>query len=111
MRRDELKTVSNAHKATALCDEAGKDKGFSINTDGTTKRQRKLGGIAINGMTVSVNELPDSSATSIVSDISREFEQLRYTAKALKLPNADSINWTIVVSPTSDSASTQKKFN
>ena len=111
IRRDELKTISTAHKATVLCDEARTDKGFSLNTDGTTKRQRKLGGIAINGMTISVNELTDGSATSIVSDISQELEQLRNTAKALKLPNADSINWTMVVSSTSDSASTQKKLN
>ena len=33
------------------------------------------------------------------------------TAKALNLPNANSINWTMLVSSTSDSASTQNKLN
>ena len=70
-----------------------------------------MNGIAINGMTVSVKEVPDGTATSIVADISRELEQLRSTAIALKLPNADSINWMMVASSTSDSASTQKKLN
>lgn len=32
-------------------------------------------------------------------------------AHALKLPNADKINWTLIVSSSSDSASTQKRFN
>ena len=70
MRKDELKTISSVHKATILCGEAIKEEGFKLNTDGTTKRQRKLNGIAINGMTVSVNEVPDGTATSIVADIS-----------------------------------------
>ena len=110
MRRDELKTIS-AHKATVLCDDISKNKGFNINTDGTTKQQRKLGGIAINHMVISVNELSDGSASSTITDISQQLEQLRCTAKALNLPNANSINWTMLVSSTSDSASTQKKLN
>ena len=111
MRRDELKTISNAHKAMVLCDDIRKNKGFNINTDGTTKQQRKLGGTAINGMVISVNELSDGSASSTITDISQELEQLRCTAKALKIPNANSINWTMLVSSTSDSASTEKKLN
>lgn len=62
-------------------------------------------------MVISVNELSDGSASSTIADISQELEQLRCTAKALKLPNANSINWTMLVSSTSDSASTQKKLN
>ena len=107
MRKDELKTVSNAHKATVLC-ECGS---FKINTDGTTKAQRKIGAVAINDMVVSVNELPDGTAKSAIADVSRELEKLRKTAHALNMPNADSINWTLLVSSTSDSASTQKRFN
>ena len=107
MRRDELKT----HKAIVLCEDISQNIRFNMNTDGTTKQQIKLGSIAINGMVISVNELSDGSASSTISDISQELEQLRCTAKALKLPNADSINWTMLVSSTSDSASTQKKLN
>ena len=111
MRKDELKTVSNAHKATVLCEHASGNKGFWMNTDGTTKAQKKLGAVGINGMVVSVNELPDGTAKSVISDVSRELEKLRETAHALNMPDADSINWTLIVSSTSDSASTQKRFN
>ena len=48
---------------------------------------------------------------SILTDISREFQKLREIAHELNLPYADKINWTLVSSSTSDSASTQKKFN
>ena len=39
MRRGDLKTVSNGHKATVLCEHAAGDKGFRMNTDGTTLAQ------------------------------------------------------------------------
>ena len=40
MRKEEL-TVSNAHKATVLCEAAEKSMGFHLNTDGTTKNKKK----------------------------------------------------------------------
>lgn len=106
MRKEELKTLSNCHKATTLCNGP-----FRLNTDGTTLRQRKLNGIAVNDMVVSVNEVSDGSAETTISDVTKELERLRKTAHALKIPNADSINWSLVISSTSDSAATQKKFN
>ena len=109
MRREELKTVSNAHKATVLCEAA--NKGFLMNSDGTTKSQKKLGGVAVNNTVLSVNELPDGTAESVIADVSREFEMLRKTAYALGMPNPNSINWTLLVASTSDSASTQKRIN
>ena len=109
MCRDELRTISNAHKATVLS-ECGTE-GFAMNTDGTTKGQRKLGGLALNNMTISVNELSDGSADQVIADISKEFATLRNIAHALNLPNADTINWTMITSSTSDSASTQKRLN
>ena len=42
---------------------------FSLNTDGTTKAQKRLGSVVINDV-VSVNHLPDGSAVSAISDIS-----------------------------------------
>ena len=111
MRREELRTISNAHKATILCEQAAACKGFLMNTDGTTKAQRKIGGVAVNDMVISVNELADGTAESAVADVSREFEKLRRTAHALGLPNPNSINWTLLVASTSDSASTQKRIN
>ena len=111
MCRDELRTTSNAHKAILLNECISKGEGFTMNSDRTTKGQRKLGGLAINSTTISVNELSDGSADKVVADKSYELETLRNTAHVLKLPNADSINWTMIVSSTSDSASSQKRLN
>lgn len=110
MRREELTTVNLAHNATALLDQA-QSGSLSLNSDGTTKFQKKLQGAAINDIVVSVNEVPDGSAESMVADISHELQRLREIAYALRLPNADKINWTLIQSSTSDSASTQKRFN
>ena len=107
MRQFELKTVSMVHKATVI----SKASPVHLNSDGTTKFQRKIGGIAFNGLVISVNELPDGSADSIIADMSRKIEKMRDIAQMLKIPNADKINWTLVSAATSDSASTQKKFN
>lgn len=111
MRKLELKTISNAHKSTVLCEQAAGGEDFHLNTDGTTKSQKKLGGVVVNDMVISVNHLADGTAKSAVSDVSRELEKLRKTASALGLPNPDSINWSSFVSSSSDSASTQKRVN
>ncbi len=107
MRKDELKTVCDAHKASIISESSE----LYLNTDGTTKNQKKLGGVVASGMVLCVNELEDGSAVSAVEDISREFEKLRKAANLLGLPNPNSINWTLVVSSTSDSAATQKRIN
>ena len=86
MHREELKTISDAHKATVICEQSMKGKQLLLNTDGTTKQQKKLGGIVVNDMTLSVNELLDGTAVSAIADISSEFEKLRMTAHALGLP-------------------------
>ena len=111
MRKEELKIISDTHKAHIICSDVSKGKGIYLNTDGTTKQQKKLGGVVANDMVVSINELPDGKAVSAIEDISREFEKLRRVAEMLGLPNANSINWTLVKSSTSDSASTQKHLN
>ena len=51
------------------------------------------------------------SADSITDDKSNELQKLHEIAHALNLPDADKINWTLIVSSTSDSASTQKRSN
>ena len=107
MRREELKTVNNIHKATELA----KSDWMHLNSNGTTLGQWKLGAATINGLVISVNELANGSAEQIAEDISTELEHLRNTARDLGLPNANSINWSLIVSTTSDSAATQKKFN
>ena len=81
MHREELKTICDAHKATVLCSDSAKTRGIHLNTDGTTKEQRKLGGVIANSVVLGVNELPDGKAVSAIEDISRELEKLRKTAK------------------------------
>lgn len=111
MRKCELTMVSNAHKASVLSKSAAEGKGFRLNTDGTTKQQKKIGAVGINDVVISVNELPDGTAVSAIEDISKELEKLREIARALRLPNADQINWTLFASSTSDCAATQKRLN
>ena len=65
----------------------------------------------MNGMVFALNEVPDGSANSIIDDIARELEKLRDIACALQLKNPEKINWTLFTSSSSDSASTQKRFN
>ena len=88
MRREELATVSMAHKATAI---SAAEK-CHLNTDGTTLQQKKLGGLAINGVVISVNELPDGTADTVIEDVSKELTKLREMAHSLGLPNADAIS-------------------
>ena len=110
MHREELSTVCMAHKASAVSQHAKTGK-LHLNTDGTTLQQRKLGGVAVNGMVMSVNQLPDGSADSVIEDVSRELSKLRETAHSLGLPNTDAINWSLIQTSTSDSAATQKRLN
>lgn len=105
MRKEVLKIINDVHKAHAICDDVRKGKGIHLNTDGTTKQQKKLGGTVANDIVLGVNELPDGKAATAMEDISMEFEQLRRVPEMLGLPNPSSINWTLVKSCTSDSAS------
>ena len=110
MRREELKTISMAHKASIM-DTIVEEGMLHMNTDGTTKFQKKLGSTAVNGTVLAVNEIPDGTAESIIRDISKELQKLREIAQDLNLPHANQINWTLLASSTSDSASAQKKLN
>lgn len=111
MHTEELTTVSMAHKASIISSDAAKKEKLHLNTDGTTLQQRKLGGLAINGIVISVNELSDGTADTVIEDVSKELTRLREMAHSLGLPNANAINWSLVSSSTSDSAATQKWFN
>jgi len=76
MRRQELNTISMAHKATAITEQITATGQLHLNSDGTTKSQKKIQGVAISGLTVSVNEVSDGSADRIIEDISKQLEQL-----------------------------------
>ena len=97
MQIDELSTISQAHKASIISDSIQEGKQFHLNTDGTTLAQKKLNSIAINNNVVSVNELHDGTAETVINDISKELQKLRKVAVALNLPNANSINWTYLL--------------
>jgi hypothetical protein len=107
MRKEELRTICDVHKASELCNADT----IHMNTDGTTLGQHKIAATSINGLVLSVNEVPNGSAEEIAKDISQELERLRRIAHEIGLGNADSINWSLVASSTSDCAATQKKFN
>ena len=62
-------------------------------------------------MVISVNQQPDGTADSIINDVSKQLERLRTMANALGLPHSNAINWTLISSSSSDSASSQKRFN
>ena len=52
---------------------------------------KKIQGTAVNGLVLSVNEVPDGSASCMIDDISWELKKLREIAHVLKLSNADNI--------------------
>ena len=65
----------------------------------------------MNNMVMCLNEVPDGSADSMIEEISRELAKLREIAHSLRISNPERINWTLFASSTSDSASSQKRFN
>lgn len=95
MRREELASIGMAQKVHTLCEQIRCGKSFHLNSDGTTKYQHKINGVAVNGLVLSINEVSDGSAETIMEDIGKELDKLRETARQLNLPNADSINWTL----------------
>ena len=107
MRSQELPTVNDIQKATVLSNVSQKH----LNTDGTTLNQKKLNCIAINDICLSVGEVPDGTADSVVEHIDRELNRLQQLAYKLKLNGAKHINWTCISSSSSDGASTQKRVN
>ena len=74
MRRQELKTVSMAYKAEVVTNQIADTGQLHLNSDGTTKSQKKIQGVAVNGLTVSVNQVSDGRADQIVEDISKELD-------------------------------------
>ena len=104
-------TIGEAHKASVICKQLQDGKTLHLNTDGTTLAQRKINGIAINDKVISINEIHDGTAETVINDVSKQLQKLREMAFPLNLPNANSINWTLISSSSSDSAAAQKKLN
>ena len=102
-----MNTICMAQKAYSISES----KSLHLNSDGTTKFQKKIGAVSVNGMVLCLNEVPDGSADSMVELVETELEKLCNIAYDLKLKSPEKINWTLLNSMTSDSASTQKRFN
>ena len=107
MRREEMNTICMAQKAYSISES----KSLHLNSDRTTKFPKEIGAVSVNGMVLCLNEVPDGSADSMVELVETELEKLRNIAYDLKLKSPEKINWTLLNSMTSDSVSTQKRFN
>jgi len=68
VRRQELNTVYST-QGYLITEQVAQTGMLHLNTDDTTKSQKKLNGIAHNGQTISINEVADV-ANRIVEDIS-----------------------------------------
>lgn len=60
---------------------------------------------------ISVSEIPDGKADTVIDDIDQQFKKLRRIADQLGISNSSTLNWSMICPSTSDSASTQKRIN
>ena len=72
---------------------------------------KKLVGSSVSGTVLGVQEVSDGTSETMIKELDRQLTRLRHLAQELEIPNAKSINWTLIVSSTSDGAATQTKFN
>ena len=106
MRRDELPTVSQAHKAHHL----GFAESIALNSDGTTKHQQKKAASIMNDMVLGVHDVASGSADAALQAMKSEMEVIRTIAE--ELGNSTSgLTLGKVTSSTSDGAATQGKLN
>ncbi len=50
-----MASIGMAQKAHILCEQIRSGKPFHLNSDGTTKYQHKINGLAVNGLVLSIN--------------------------------------------------------
>ena len=62
-------------------------------------------------MVISVSEIADGKAETIIEDIDQQFKRLREVASQLGIENHNMLNFSMIHSSTSDSASTQTRLN
>ena len=79
MCRDELPTVSRAHKADYL----GSAESIALNSDGTTKHQQKKAASIMNGMVLGVHDVANWSADAALQAIRSEMEIIQTIAEEL----------------------------
>ena len=96
MRIDEMCTISEAHKASVICEQLQPGKILHLNTDGTTLAQRKKNSIAINNTVISIDEIHNGTAETVINNVSKRLQKFREMAFTLNLPNANNINWILI---------------
>jgi len=79
MRRDELPTVSRAHKAHHL----GSAESTALNSDGTTKHQQKKAASIMNDMVLGVHDVANGSANAALQAMKSEMEVICTIAEEL----------------------------
>jgi len=97
----QLRNCGEAHKASLICEQLQAGKTLHLNTDGKTLDQRKINGIDINNTVISINKIHHDTAETVIKDSSNQLQKLREMAFQL---NANSINWTLISSSSSNSA-------
>ena len=75
----------------AMAHQVSKADRLYLNSDGTTKNQRKVNATAFNGVVISVNEVPDGKADTIIADIDSQLKKLRSFAEN------EMLNWSIII--------------
>ena len=106
MRRQEMPTISRAHKANELL----KEDGWLLNSDGTTLMQQKKVAFLINGIVFGVHDVPDGASQCTLDALKAELAKTSsVAAEAFPGSNQD-LKIDHIVSSTSDSASTQTKL-
>lgn len=78
MRKEELRTICDAQKATISCELPTKQ--LHLNTNDNNKKPKKIGEAVANNLVLSINKLEDGTFVAAIKDISREFEKLRHAA-------------------------------
>ena len=106
MRRDELPTVSRAHKA----DHLGSAQTIAVNSDRTTKHQQKKAASIMNDMVLGVHDVANGSAEAALQAMKSEMEVIRTIAEELG-SSTSGLTLANVTSSTSDGAATQGKLN
>ena len=104
MRSQEMPTISLVQKGSELMQE----QQWHLNSDGTTLMQQKKVAFLINKMVFGVHDVPDGSSEAALDALKAEVAK---TSKfAAELSPDDNFSIDRIVSSTSDSAATQKKF-
>ena len=109
MRSQEMPTISEVQKASELMQE----KQWHLNSDGTTLMQQKKLAFLINGLVFGIHDVPDGSSQVALDCLKAELAKTSTVAAAISQDDKHLQEFNIdrIVSSTSDSASTQTKFN